>query len=75
MLKAEGAGNDFLVGWDEWAERLVGEPELVARLCHRRFGLGADGTLALERIAADRVRLTYRNADGSLAEPRGKGFR
>jgi len=66
LYKIEGAGNDFILGVGTWARRLVGEPDLVQRLCDRRRGIGADGTLALEALGRDRVRLTYRNADGSV---------
>ena len=65
LFKLEGAGNDFLLGVGEWARRLDEEPDLVRRLCDRRRGIGADGTLALEALGNDRVRLGYRNADGS----------
>jgi diaminopimelate epimerase len=75
LLKVEGAGNDFVLGSGEWAGRLASDPELVTRLCHRRTGLGADGALAIQMTAADRVRLIYRNADGSLARFCGNGTR
>jgi diaminopimelate epimerase len=67
LFKVEGAGNDFILGVGAWADRLASEPELVSRLCHRRFGLGADGTLAVSPLTDDRVRLVYRNADGNEA--------
>jgi len=67
LFKVEGAGNDFVLGVGAWAGRLDNEPDLVRRLCDRRRGIGADGTLALEALGADRVRLGYRNADGSEA--------
>jgi diaminopimelate epimerase len=66
LYKVEGAGNDFILGVGEWARRLDGETDLVQRLCDRRRGIGADGTLALEALGHDRVRLGYRNADGSV---------
>ncbi len=67
LLKAEATGNDFLVGTGAWAERLAAGGGLVARLCRRRFGIGADGALALFREESAGVRLVYRNADGSEA--------
>jgi diaminopimelate epimerase len=67
LYKLEGAGNDFVLGVGAWARRLGSEPDLVQRLCDRRRGIGADGTLALEAVATDRVRLGYRNADGGEA--------
>ena len=67
LFKVEGAGNDFILGVGAWADRLTCEPELVARLCHRRYGLGGDGALAVSPLSADRARLVYRNADGNEA--------
>lgn len=67
LVKMEGAGNDFLLGIGEWARRLADDPDLVARMCRRHFGLGADGALAVELAAPARVRVVYRNADGSRA--------
>jgi len=67
LFKVEGAGNDFILGVGAWADRLAGEPELVARLCHRRLGLGGDGALAVSPLTGDRARLVYRNADGNEA--------
>ncbi len=75
LHKLEGAGNDFLLGVGPWAQRLEGEPDLVRRLCDRRRGIGADGTLALEVLAEDRVRLGYRNADGSRGDFCANGTR
>jgi diaminopimelate epimerase len=75
LYKLEGAGNDFLLGVGAWARRLESEPDLVRRLCHRRRGIGADGTLALEAIDGGRVRLGYRNADGSEGAFCGNGTR
>ncbi len=65
LIKAEGAGNDFLLGTGSWVRRFVDDPSLVIRLCDRRRGLGADGVLAVERTGAQTIRITHRNADGS----------
>jgi diaminopimelate epimerase len=75
LLKVEAAGNDFLLGVGSWAGRLADEAELTVRLCDRRRGIGADGVLAVERTAASRARLRYRNADGSAARFCGNGSR
>ena len=75
LHKLEGAGNDFLLGIGPWAQRLDGEPDLVRRLCDRRRGIGADGTLAVEAVRDDRVRLGYRNADGSRGDFCANGTR
>jgi len=65
MVKAEGAGNDFLLGTGNWARRFADDAELVIGLCDRRRGIGADGVLAIFAEAEDLIRLIHRNADGS----------
>jgi len=67
LLKVEGAGNDFLLGIGDWAERLAADAALVARLCRRRRGLGADGALAVFPHGETAVRVHYRNSDGTRA--------
>jgi len=62
--KMSGAGNDFvlLAG----LPRGTRGPAVARRLCGRRFGVGADGLLSVERRDG-RTRLDYWNADGSAA--------
>jgi len=51
--------------------------EQIANLCHRHFGIGADGLLAVEpadQPGAD-FRMRYYNADGGEAEMCGNGAR
>jgi diaminopimelate epimerase len=75
LLKVEGSGNDFLLGTGAWADRLGSEPELVRRLCSRRRGIGADGTLALTVVSERTARIVYRNADGGEARFCANGTR
>jgi len=67
LLKVEGAGNDFVLGTGAWSARITADPALVTRLCDRRRGIGGDGALALATEGPHRLRLTYRNRDGSPA--------
>jgi diaminopimelate epimerase len=70
FIKMEGLGNDFVL-----VDGTVDvDPALVVRLCHRRFGIGADGVLRV-RTEAGRIRMDYWNADGSSAEMCGNGLR
>jgi diaminopimelate epimerase len=87
-LKGHGAENDFLLLPDPDGS-VHGEldPALVAALCHRRRGVGADGVLRVIRCeayadpaaqaAAGRAEwfMDYRNADGSTAQMCGNGLR
>jgi diaminopimelate epimerase len=68
FAKLHGAGNDFLL-FDGGAEPALAAalPRLVSRLCHRRYGLGADGVLLLLPAADASATVVYWNADGSEA--------
>ncbi len=51
FAKGHGTGNDFLILPDPDGAMEV-PPDLVARLCDRRAGLGADGILRVVRVRA-----------------------
>jgi diaminopimelate epimerase len=83
FVKGHGTENDFVIVPDPDGE-LELAPELVARICDRRAGIGADGLLRVVRAKAAGLRggrdgaewfMDYRNADGSLAEMCGNGVR
>lgn len=77
FYKMTGAGNDFvMVDNRDLALSHILTRENIARLCNRRFGIGADGLIAIEppQIKAD-VRMRYYNADGGEAEMCGNGAR
>ncbi len=87
FTKGHGTGNDFVLIADPDGE-LDLAPSDAARLCDRRFGVGADGVLRAVRAAADAEGaaiaagdpgvtwfMDYRNADGSAAEMCGNGIR
>ncbi len=75
--KGHGTENDFVVLPDlDGALDLT--PELVARLCDRRAGIGGDGVLRVvrhDRPQEAEFFMDYRNADGSTAEMCGNGVR
>ena len=78
FTKMHGAGNDFLVLDNRWYRFSDEElSDLAATWCRRRFGVGADGLLALADADADDVayRMRYVNADGSWATMCGNGAR
>jgi diaminopimelate epimerase len=76
FAKGHGTGNDFVIIPDP-EDRVVLSPKLVAALCDRRFGIGADGVLRVVRSpeAGAEWFMDYRNADGSVAEICGNGLR
>jgi len=74
--KMNGSGNDFLVidnreGRFPAADR----PALIARLCRRQTGVGADGLILLEEDPEVDFSWRFYNADGSEAEMCGNGGR
>jgi diaminopimelate epimerase len=75
FTKMNGAGNDFVVV-DNRGLDLALSREMIARLCDRHRGVGADGLLAVEpsETGAD-FRMRYYNADGGEAEMCGNGAR
>jgi diaminopimelate epimerase len=78
FTKMHGAGNDFLVLDNRWYRFSDEElANLAATWCPRRYGVGADGLLALaEADAADvDYRMRYVNSDGSWATMCGNGAR
>jgi len=82
FAKGHGTENDFVILPDpDGAIDLTSG--LVARLCDRRAGLGADGVLRAVRVSGAAAGpgggaqwfMDYRNADGSVAEMCGNGIR
>lgn len=78
FTKMHGAGNDFIVLDNRWYRFSDEElSDLAATWCPRRYGIGADGLLALSDPEAEGAayRMRYVNADGSWATMCGNGAR
>ena len=74
FVKMSGAGNDFVVA-DNREGAFPKDARAIARICHRRFGIGADGVLLVEPSPKADFFMRYFNADGSEAEMCGNGAR
>lgn len=78
FVKMQGTGNDFVV-LDNREERFSLNEliSLTPDICHRKYGVGADGLLALQKPVSPDLDYTmvYRNADGSDAGMCGNGSR
>jgi diaminopimelate epimerase len=76
FTKMQGAGNDFVV-LDATREPLALTPEQMRRLGDRRFGIGADQILIVERADTPGVDFRYRifNNTGDEVEHCGNGAR
>ena len=73
FTKMQAAGNDFVLVEAETPEK--DWASLAKDVCHRRFGIGADGLiLVLPSKRAD-FEMRIFNADGSEAEACGNGIR
>ncbi len=76
FTKMHGAGNDFIV-IDAIHQRIAFSTEQWRRLADRRFGIGADQILVVERPTSAGCDFRYRifNSDGSEVEQCGNGAR
>jgi diaminopimelate epimerase len=76
FTKMHGAGNDFIV-IDAINQTVNFSTEQWKKLADRRFGIGADQILVVERPVAAGVDFRYRifNADGGEVEQCGNGSR
>lgn len=74
FAKYEGAGNDFIL-IDNRRGGFDPDPDTIARLCDRHFGIGADGLMTLAESPEAECAMRYYNADGSEGEMCGNGAR
>jgi len=74
FTKMTGAGNDFVV-IDDRTRRIRNGPKAAKLLCDRRWGIGADGLLLLQKSRRASYKMMYYNADGSFGGMCGNGGR
>ena len=74
FYKYQGTGNDFVIV-DNRDGKLAFTREQVAAICHRRFGIGADGLMLLNKNAQYHFEMKYYNADGREGSMCGNGGR
>jgi diaminopimelate epimerase len=64
--KFQATGNDFVIIDNRDGKNSLTKEEVV-RLCDRKFGVGADGLMLIEKDSSSDFNLVYYNADGSAS--------
>lgn len=74
--KMHGAGNDF-VAIDGRFDNINPDnySDFAYNVCHRKFGIGADGLLVVKNSNVADIEMVYYNGDGSRGEMCGNGIR
>ena len=75
FYKYQGTGNDFVVLDNRNGAYDALSTEQVAKLCDRKFGVGADGLMMLALQEGYDFRMIYFNADGQEGSMCGNGGR
>ena len=75
FYKYQGTGNDFIILDNRDGKYNSLTDSAIETMCHRKFGIGADGLMLLENEDGFDFKMRYHNADGKEGSMCGNGGR
>lgn len=75
FIKIVASGNDFVIIENRLPFTIYRLPNLAKKICDRKYGIGADGLLVLERSKIADIKMRIFNPDGSEPKMCGNGAR